>query len=142
LSVTTRIESTFDIGATPMTPLPPPAWPCPEISEAIHVPWTPQPALLGGVATPAKSGPAMTEPVRSDTAGSTPLSITATTIPRPSVARQAVGALIAFRTHICALRTSSALAGLATATVAPAPIASAAQQTADTRTQRRASLSI
>ena len=85
----------------------------------------------------------MTEPVRSDTSGSTPLSITATTTPRPSVTCQAVGALTASRTHICALRTSSALAGLATATAALAPMASAAQQAAaETRAWRAAPLTI
>src|ERR1039457_2010001 len=125
LSVTTRIESTSAPGAPQVIPLPPPRRPC-----------APQPALVDGVFTPVRSGPVTTEPVRSETSGSTPLSITATTIPCPLVTCQAVGALIASRTHIWALRTSSALAGPAPVTAAPAPIASAAQHAAEARARR------
>ena len=46
------MDSTLACGAMPMTPLPPPSWPCPAISDAIQVPCTPQSALDGLVLTP------------------------------------------------------------------------------------------
>ncbi len=39
-------------GATPITPLSPPSWPWPAMSEAIQVPCTPQSGLDGLVLTP------------------------------------------------------------------------------------------
>ena len=117
------MDSTLDSGATPTMPLPPPSCPCPAISEAIQVPCTPQLGLPGGVCTPVRSGPVLTEPARSGTSGLTPLSITATVAPCPLVTDQAEGALIASSTHIWASRTVSAPAGRAAA--APAAISRA-----------------
>src|SRR5262249_35486208 len=88
-SVTTRMDSTRDWGATPSMPLDPSPWPWPAMSEAIQVPWTPQEALDGGVCTPERSGPSVTEPAMSDTEGETPLSMTATSTPWPWVTGQA-----------------------------------------------------
>ena len=78
----TRIDSTRARGATPMIPLPsPPPWPCPAISDAIQVPCMPHSELDAGVCTPVRSGPVVTDPLRSETSGFTPLSITATVTP-------------------------------------------------------------
>src|SRR5713226_6555030 len=136
LSVTTRIDSTFDLGATPMIPLPPPAWPWPAMSEAIQVPWVPQYGSDGEVLTPVRSGPVSTEPARSDTLGLTPLSITATVTPCPSVTDQAVGAPSSSRTHIWALRTSSAAAGPAVTAAKPDSTLVASTPAADRSSQR------
>ena len=51
--------------------------------DAIQVPCTPQSTLLGGVFTPEKSRPVVTEPLRSGTWPFTPLSIKATVTPDP-----------------------------------------------------------
>ncbi len=110
----TRMDSTRARGATPRIPLSSPLpWPWPAISEAIQVPCTPQSGLLDGVPTPVRSGPVITDPARSGTPGATPLSITATITPWPRVRCQAAGALTAFSTHCWAVRTLSALAGIA-----------------------------
>src|SRR5215468_12268231 len=61
-SVTTRMDSTRDWGATPSMPLDPSPWPWPAMSDAIQVPCTPQEALDGGVFTPERLGPSVTEP--------------------------------------------------------------------------------
>ena len=53
------------------------------MSDAIQVPCTPQFAFVGGVFTPEKSRPVVTEPVRSETCPFTPLSIKATVTPDP-----------------------------------------------------------
>src|SRR5215472_13551088 len=90
----------------------------------------PQLGLDSGVPTPVRSGPVVTDPVRSDTPGFTPLSITATVTPRPLVACHAAGALIAFRTHVSALRTVSARAGGAPAVMIRAVTAASASRTA------------
>ncbi len=100
-----------------MMPLPS-ACPWPAIRDAIQVPCTPQAGLVGGVATPVRSGPVSTEPARSETSGLTPLSMTATTTPLPCVTLQAGCTLSSFRTHISVLRTASALAGAAGTTAA------------------------
>jgi hypothetical protein len=94
-------------------------WPCPAINDAIQVPCRPQPELETGVPTPVRSGPEVTEPARSDTAGLTPLSITATSTPRPWLTCQALGTFNASSTHCCAPRTWSASAGPATASGSP-----------------------
>ena len=93
-----------------MIPLPPPSWPWPAISEAIQVPCMPQFGLSGEVCTPVRSGPGRTEPARSGTSGSTPLSITATVTPAPWLTGHAAATLIASRTHCCLSRTMSARA--------------------------------
>ena len=69
-------------GATPMIPFGPPAgWPWPAMSEAIQVPCTPQCGSDGGVFTPVKLAPSITDPARSETCRFTPLSIRATVTP-------------------------------------------------------------
>src|SRR5215469_18022257 len=103
------------------------------MSEAIHVPWTPQEALDGGVSTPERSGPLMTEPARSDTDGLTPLSMTATVTPWPWVTDQADGAWIMSSTHISWSRTASALAGIAVTAHSPAAASATPTSLAATR---------
>src|SRR5206468_4518977 len=98
----TRIARIRAAGAVRVTPLRPPSWPCPAISDAIQVPCTPQSLLDGRVVTPVKLGPVITEPDRSLTRGFTPLSMTATVTPAPRVTDQAAGALSMFSTH-CSL---------------------------------------
>src|SRR4029453_16168754 len=98
----TRIDRIRAAGAVPVTPLRPPSWPCPAISDAIQVPCTPQSLLDGRVVTPGKLGPAITEPDRSLTCGFTPLSMTATVTPSPRVTDQASWALSMLSTH-CSL---------------------------------------
>src|SRR5690348_13397609 len=96
------MDKILDFGATPRMPsLSPGPCPWPAISEAIQVPCAPQFWLLGDVCTPVKSGPVVTEPVRSDTEGSTPLSITATVTPLPCVTCQADETSSADSTHCC-----------------------------------------
>ena len=46
------MDRIVDLGAMPMTPLSPPSWPWPAISEAIQVPCTPQFGLDDRVLTP------------------------------------------------------------------------------------------
>src|SRR5215470_13563259 len=118
------MDSTRDWGATPSMPLDPSPWPWPAMSDAIQVPCTPQEALDGGVFTPERLGPSVTEPARSDTEGETPLSMTATSTPWPWVTGQADGACTMSSTHICWSRTASARAG-ATLT-AHSPVAASA----------------
>src|SRR5215469_5180254 len=106
------------------------------MSEAIQVPWTPQEALDGGVSTPDRSGPLMTEPARSDTEELTPLSMTATVTPRPWVTAQADGAWIMFSTHISWSRTASALAGIAVTAHSPAAASATPTNLAAIRARR------
>src|SRR5260370_37374200 len=98
----TRIDRICDLGAMPMTRLPPPSWPCPAIGDASQVPCTPQSGLDGLVVTPVSSGPVTTDLVRSLTYGFTPLSITATVTPPPSVSNHAACTSSRSRTH-CSL---------------------------------------
>src|SRR5262247_3049576 len=106
------------------------------MSEAIQVPWTPQEALDGGVFTPDRSGPSMTEPARSDTEEETPLSMTATSTPWPWVTGQADGACTMSSTHICWSRTASAWAGITVTAQSPAAARTAAASWATARTLR------
>src|ERR1700744_1358809 len=77
--------------------------------DAIHGPCWPQLELFGEVFNPGKLGPWVTvSPDRSDTSGYTPLSITATVTPLPSVTCHAGSTSVMLKTHCCESRTASA----------------------------------
>ena len=67
--------------------------------DAIQVPCSPQCGLPDGVLSPVRSGPVITEPVRSLTSGFTPLSMTATVTPSPEAFIHAAGTSSMLSTH-------------------------------------------
>src|SRR6266849_6527031 len=136
----TRTARILAAGATPITPSARPGpLPCPAISEAMKVPCQRGGRYRGGLAPLVKSGPVVTEPLRSGTAGSVPVSSTPTVTPRPLVTRQAAGTPIATRSArsvALACWPEIPAAGVILATVPAAaravPAAESARMTADT----------
>src|ERR1700758_4895967 len=103
--------------------------------DAIHVPCWPQLELFGEVFNPVKLGPWMTVPPdRSDTPGYTPLSITATVTPLPSVTCHARSTFIMLKTHCC----ESCMASVGA--LAPAAAGSAGSKASPTATPALASI--
>ena len=82
----TRMDRIFAMGATPSRPsVRPVPCPCPAMAPATSVPLMPQNGPAFVRPEPLKSGPVVTEPVRSGCRGSTPVPSTATVIPAPWV---------------------------------------------------------
>src|SRR4029077_18067666 len=109
--------------------------------DAIQVPCSPQCGLLDGGRSPVRSGPVVTELVRSLTFGFTPLSMTATVTPSPEAFIHAAGTSSMLSTHcwLSLIWSAGAADAAGAARNGSAAAAPATQEASASREPRRAS---